>query len=504
MNLSKIITIYRLLIATVLVSSCKVTEEPAIRIMTGGIRHESNTFVSDLTQEGDFTQLRGNDVLEQTQWAEYFAESNIEIIPTLHAYARPYGVVSREAFEKFMNEIIEGAKNAGRIDGVFLDMHGALHADGYDDAQAYFVSALRQVVGDDVIISGSFDLHGNMSEDFVNQLDILTAYRTAPHIDGAETRIRAMELLIDAIRNDYRPVIVHIPVPLLIPGEKGITFTEPLKSIYERLPVIAEKEGLMDASIFIGCAWSDLDRTSITVQVVAKDSSYLKPAGNEAKELARALWDARGELDFEVPVAEIDDAIKMALDHYPETVYISDSGDNTTAGAAGDVPLVLEKLIEHGVSNAVVAGITDRDAVRACEAAGAGAEVQLTIGGKLDKVFGHPFTFEGVVRKVARTSYNDTAAIADAGGISVVLLSQRRSFTRVNDFEELGIDPLGYQIVVVKLGYLFPELREIAPHTIMALTPGTAYQVIENLPYRNIRRPIYPLDPEMTWEPQFD
>lgn len=504
MNSSKIIMIYWLLIVAMLVSSCKEPEEPAIRILTGGIRHESNTFVSVLTQEGDFTQLRGSDVLKQAQWAEHFAGTNIEIIPTLHAYARPYGVVSMEAFEKFMNEIIEGAENAGRIDGVFLDMHGALHAEGYDDAQAYFVSALRQVVGDDVLISGSFDLHGNMSKDFVSRLDILTAYRTAPHIDAVETRIRAMELLIDAIKNDYKPVIAHIPVPLLIPGEKGITFTEPLKSIYERLPGIAEKEGLMDASIFIGCAWSDLYRTSITVQVVAKDSSYLELAENEAESLAVTLWDARDELDFEVPVAEIDDAIKMALDHYPETVYISDSGDNTTAGAAGDVPLVLEKLIEKGVDDAIVAGITDRDAVRTCKAAGAGAVVQLTVGGKIDKVFGQPFSFEGTVKKVVRTSYNDTAAIVQAGGISVVLLSQRRSFTRINDFEELGIDPLGHQIVVVKLGYLFPELREIAPHAIMALTPGTAYQVIENLPYLNIRRPVYPLDPEMTWQPQFD
>ena len=501
MSLSKIININSLFAAVFFICGCSGPEKSEIRILTGGIRHESNTFVSQLTKIDDFTILRGEEVLEQMEWVEYFQESDVELIPTLHAYARPYGVVSRDAFEKFMEEIIEGVKSAGKIDGIYLDMHGALHVEGYDDAQDHLVKALRQVSSEDILISGSFDLHGNMSEDFVERLDILTAYRTAPHIDGTETRIRAVKLLIDAIKNDYQPVIAHISVPLLIPGEKGITFTEPLKSIYDKLPEISKIEGLMDASIFIGCAWSDLERTSITVQVVAEDLSYKQLALNHARDLGLALWEARDNLDFEVPVAEIDDAIRMAVEHHPETVFISDSGDNTTAGAAGDVPFVLERLVEHDVSNAIVAGITDRDAVRKCIAAGENSNVRLTVGGKLDKVFGQPYTFDATVQKIQKTSYNDTAAIVTLGGINAILLSQRRSFTRVSDFEELGIDPLGYQIVVVKLGYLFPELREIAPYNIMALTPGTAYQVIEKLPYRNIRRPIYPIDIEMTWEP---
>ncbi len=500
MKVLKILGVHLLLIFTFLGYSCSEPKEHTIRILTAGIRHESNTFVSDLTRIDNFYQIRGDEVFDEP-WAKHFSEQNIELIPTLHAYARPYAVVSKEAFDTFMEEIIEGVKNAGRIDGVYLDMHGALHVEGYNDAQAEFLRALRQLVGKDVIISGSFDLHGNMSKEFVQQLDILTAMRTAPHIDGPETRLRAMEHLVDAIRNNYKPVIAHIPVPIIIPGEKGITFIEPLKSFYESLPVISKKEGLMDASIFIGYAWADLERTTMTVQVVAKNESYYPQALDEAKKLALSIWEARDEIDYEVAVAEIDDAIKMALKISPETVYISDSGDNTTGGAAGDVPFVLERLVKHSVTNAVVAGITDRDAVRQCYDAGEGANVRLTVGGKLDPIFGKPYTFDAIIEKVQNTSYNDTAAIVNLNGIKVVLLSQRRSFTRVNDFEELGIDPLGHQIVVVKLGYLFPELREIAPHNIMALTPGTAFQKLELLPYKKIQRPMYPVDPDMYWEP---
>ncbi|MFW5835714.1 MAG: M81 family metallopeptidase, partial [bacterium] len=360
-------------IIALLIISCSDTENRPIRILTGGIRHESNTFSTDLTMEGDFTVLRGEEVLENSEWAEHFSGTQTRFIPTLHAYARPYGVVSREAFEKFMGEITEGVRQSGEIDGIYLDMHGALHAEGYEDAQEYLIKEIRKVAGENVLISGSFDLHGNMSAGFVNELDILTAFRTAPHVDGNETKIRAIQLLTGAIKNSMKPAIVHIPVPVLIPGEKGITFVEPLYSIYERLPEISEKEGILDASVFIGCAWSDLKRTSITVQVVAEDSSYMAMAENEARKLAADIWNIRSELEFEVPVAEIDDAIDVALDDPAQTVYISDSGDNTTAGAAGDIPLVLERLIAKGVKDAVVAGIVDRKAVLECIENGTGS-----------------------------------------------------------------------------------------------------------------------------------
>lgn len=491
------------------VAGCASETHEPVRILTGGIRHESNTFISIRTTEDDFTILRGETALEDALWAAYLRQENVEVVPTVHANASPYGVVEQETYDGFKQEILNGVREAGRIDGVYLDMHGAMHVEGYDDAQVDLVRSIRALVGPDVLIGGSFDLHGNMSSAFVSELDLLTAYRTAPHIDGEETRLRAVRKLLAALQQDWKPVIAHINVPILIPGEKGITSVEPLKSLYAQLPEIEEKEGLLDASIFVGMPWTDVPRAGMSVQVVAEDETYRGRAEAEVRQLAEALWRRRADLKFDVPTDDLDGAIQTALNAPESTVFITDSGDNTTAGAAGDITLVVERLLAHNVQDAVVAGIVDPEAVRACEHAGVGARVDLTVGGKLDTVFGTPLNISGTVRYVTssgesvapQNKLEQRPAVVDLGGLLLVLLNRRRSFTAPADFEQVNIDPLAHKIVVVKLGYLFQGLRDIAPRTIMALTPGFAYQVVENLPYEYVGRPIYPLDPEMSWTP---
>jgi microcystin degradation protein MlrC len=483
------------------------TQKSTIRILYGGVAHESNTFIPYRTEMADFIQIRGNESDYAAELRKSIQDSNVEIIFTLVANAGPYGVVSRDAYESFRDEILEGAKNAGPLDGVMLQMHGALHAEGYEDAQVDFIRSLRKIVGDEVIISGSFDLHGNISEDFVKELNILTAYRTAPHVDARETIQRGLGLLIRAIKEGQKPVIAHLNIPILIPGEKGITSVEPLRSLYNQLPEISDDEGLLDASIFVGMPWTDVYRAGMSVQVVAESAGYLPKAKEEAIRLARDIWDKRKELKFDVSTDDIEGAIQTALEAHESTVFITDSGDNTTAGAVGDGTLALQKLLEMGVDDAVFAGIYDQEAVKVCEDTGTGGIVHLSVGGKLDTVFSHPLEIIGMVKYITGEPNPEDPqrrpAVVQIGGTTLVLLNQRRSFISPQDFEEVGIDPLAHKIVVVKLGYLFQRLRDIAPRTIMALTPGFANQVIESLPYHHVRRPIYPLDPEMEWEPSF-
>jgi len=483
--------------------SCAEKDSGALRILTAGISHESNTFNPLLTTEKYFTIRRGAEVLKDQQWAAFLEESGAEIIPTLHADANPFGVVSRQTYDAFKKEIVEGIRDAGPLDGIYLDMHGALHVEGIKDAQVDFVRSIREIVGNDILISGSFDLHGNISEEFTRELNILTAYRTAPHVDAPETRLRAVTLLVNALENEQYPVITHIKVPILIPGEKGITSVDPLKSLYEKLDVISQKEGMLDASIFVGMPWTDVERAGMSLQMVAEDKKYLDVARKEAVQLAQELWDKRSELKFDVPTDSIEGAVKTALESPASTVFISDSGDNTTAGAAGDNTLVLEYLISAGVEDAVLAGIVDPEAKLACEQAGVGSEVSLTIGGKLDTQFGKPFDINGTVQFITMepdpATPNRRPVVVQLDGILLVLLNEVRSFTSPSDFEMVGIDPLEHKIVVVKLGYLFQGLRDIAPQAIMALTPGFANQVIENLPYQHVKRPVYPMDKDMVW-----
>jgi microcystin degradation protein MlrC len=503
MNLSIFKKWYHLLIVIVLFQACTHSEKPRLRVLIGGIQHESNTFCPILTSEEDFRVLRGEEIITGIDWLEEAGKLNIEIIPTIVAGASPSGMVKQEVYEKFRDEILEGARKAGPVDGVYLAMHGALHVEGYDDAQVDLITRLRDIVGD-AIISGSFDLHGNISNSFARKLDIMTAMRTAPHVDGPETMERAWKLLTDALQEGYRPAVAHMNIPILIPGEKGITAVEPLKSLYGQLETISQEEGLLDASIFCGMPWTDVPRAGMSVQVIARDSSFLDLARAELLRLASEIWSERTQLDFDVPAMDIDAAIETALSRTDSTVFITDSGDNTTAGAAGDVTYVLERLLSHGVPDAVFGGVVDPEAVLACENAGIGAEVELIIGGKIDTIFGKPLKIKGEIKFITPEEQRDTnkrAAVVKVDNVLVVLLAERRSFTAPSDFADVGIDPLAHKIVVTKLGYLFAGLREIATYTIMALTPGFAYQVIEDLEYNHVRRPIYPLDPDMMWEP---
>lgn len=503
MKLSLFKKLYYLLVVIVLFQGCTSSQKPQFRILVGGIQHESNTFCPIPTSEEDFRVIRGQEIINGRDWLKESGKLNIEIIPTLVASSSPSGVVKQEVYEKFRDEILEGARNAGPVDGVYLAMHGALHVKGYDDAQVDLVTQLRDIVGD-AVISSSFDLHGNISQSFARELDIMTAMRTAPHVDGPETMERAWRLLTDALQEGYRPVVTHMNIPILIPGEKGITAVEPLKSLYGHLETVSQKEGLLDASIFVGMPWTDVPRAGMSAQVIARDSSFLDRARDELLKLAGEIWSVREGLEFDVPAMDIDAAIDTALSRTDSTIFITDSGDNTTAGAAGDVTYALERLLSHSVPDAVFAGVVDPEAVFACENAGAGAEVELAIGGKIDTVFGKPLKIKGEVQFLTPEEERDTykrAAVVKVDNVLVVLLAGRRSFTSPSDFADVGIDPLAHKIVVTKLGYLFAGLREIAPYTIMALTPGFAYQVIEELEYNHVRRPVYPLDPEMTWEP---
>ena len=275
---------------------------------------------------------------------------------------------------------------------------------------------------------------------------------------------------------------------------------EPLLTFYAKLLEISKMEGLMDASIFVGMPWTDVERAGMSVQVVAKNEKHFPEALHQAEALANAIWEQRSRLDFDVAIASIDEAIDIAMEK-DSTVFITDSGDNVTAGAAGDGTLVLQRLLAHEVEDAVLAGIVDPEAVELCVAAGVGAELALSVGGKIDNVFCKPLPIKGKVLRIKTLDEDSTqtAAVLQVEGVTLVLLNWTTAFTDPAHFHRVEIDPLAHKIVVVKEGYLFPGLRAIAPHTIMALTPGFANQIMEDLEYNHVRRPIYPLDPEMSW-----
>jgi microcystin degradation protein MlrC len=201
-----------------------------------------------------------------------------------------------------------------------------------------------------------------------------------------------------------------------------------------------------------------------------------------------------------VETASVDEAIRRAMDAPECPVYLSDSGDNVTAGGAGDNPLFAERLLALGAQDAVVAGLADPQAVRQCAAAGVGAETNLSMGGKLDRAHGRPLSVRGRVQHLD-PSMPPTTATVRVEGVTIVLAADRRAFADRASIAAAGVDLGAAKIVVVKLGYLFPDLYDHAPRAIMALSPGATDLRLERLPYRRLTRPIFPLDDGLDWAP---
>ncbi len=472
------------------------------RIAFGGIHTESSTFNPVPTRTEDFRVLRG-DVLRQSEHYSfldaYSADYDAEFLPTLHAAALPGGPVSSEAYEAFKREFLGRLTELGPVDGLYLDMHGAMNVSGMDDAEGDWLTAVRAVVGPECLIVASYDLHGNMSKRIIDTLDGLSAFRTAPHIDVTETKQRACTLLVDALYGKYRPRLVWIPVPVVLPGEMTATNDEPARSLYASLPDIDALDGILDASLLVGYVWADEPRAGASVVLTGMDEDVLK---REAVNLAKRYWDARREFHFGVPAGSLEWCLAQvaALDSYP--VILSDSGDNPTGGGVGDTTFVLAALLRQNLEGAVIAGLADVPAVNACYAAGVGTKLELTLGATLDPETSQPVHVRAHVVYLEPTeTESERQAALQIGAVKVIVSASRRPHHYPADVERLGIKLSKTRLLVVKSGYLTAELTGAAAHTLLALTPGTVSQELNSLPYRR-QGPRFPLEPDLTWTPE--
>ncbi|MEZ4589809.1 MAG: M81 family metallopeptidase [Chloroflexota bacterium] len=481
-----------------------------MRLAIGGIAHESCTFSPLPMRLTEFTVLRGAALLARYPFLEgswpterdtssprlrASALKNVTAVPLLWAKGLPGGPVPAAVYHQLKTELLAGLETQGPWDGVYLDLHGALFVQGRQDAEADLIRAVRQVVGPDCPIAASYDLHGNLSAAVVDQLDLLTAYRTAPHTDELATRERAFRLLVQMIERGQRPFKIHLPLPLLLPGEQAMSTVEPGASLYQQVTHAAQTPGVWDASLLVGYAWADEPRVGSSVVVFGEDETAVT---HTAHELATAVWQARHDFRFGMPTGSIDDCISQALAAPEPTVFISDAGDNPTGGGVGDVTAVLARLLERRVPEALFASLVDKTAVAHCFAAGVGAEVSLLVGGQLDRVHGKALAVNGRVQRLH--DGDNRQVVLQIGGVTLILTSQRTAFTTLAQFTDLGLNPLDYKMVVVKLGYLFPELQTIAPLSLLAFSPGAINPDVCQLPYTQLKRPIFPLDPTTTWE----
>ncbi len=469
------------------------------RIAICGIHIESSTFTPYISVESDFDVLRGEDLLRRYDWINDDWSRQVEWLPILRAGALPGGVVERSAYDGWKQEIVESLRaltNQAPLDGLYFDIHGAMSVEGMDDAEGDLITVIRGVIGSEPMVSASMDLHGNVSQTLFNGCDMMTCYRLAPHEDAWETRERGARNLVDRLVAGLgKPTKALAHVPVLLPGEKTSTRTEPAKGLYGMIPEIEARPGIIDASVWVGFAWSDQPRCKGAIVVFGDDTGDV---ATQTARLARAFWNAHDKFEFVAPVDSIEGCLAYAIDA-PKPFFISDTGDNPGAGGADDVTVALAALLNWGpvkdsTLDVLYASILDPESASAAAMAGVGATVELSVGGKVDTRAPGPVQLKAEVLSVAEDPRGGTTVTLKSGGLTLIVTENRNQYANLEQYLAAGVDPRAADVVMVKIGYLEPDLYSIQADWKMALTPGGVDQDLVRLGHRHIDRPMFPFD----------
>ena len=487
-------------IALIFFVSCNEKKLP--RIAIAGLAIESSTFSPAFTYEEDFHAKVGEDIFSFYSFLTPNSKHKLRAnwFPTIRGHALPGGIVTREAYESLVNKTLDMLKENAPYDGLFFDIHGAMSVVGLDDPEGDFIIRIREVIGNQTLISTSMDSHGNVSKRLAENTDLITCYRMAPHEDAQESKERALNNLLTRIENGKgKPTYkAWIPVPILLPGEKTSTRIEPGKSLYAKVKPASLKEGIIDAAIWIGYAWADEPRNRGVVMVTGDDKDEVS---STAEFLAQSFWDVRSEFEFVAPVATLEESLDMAISSTEYPFIISDMGDNPTAGGAGDVTWTLNEILDRSEFKSddgptlIYASIPGPELVEKAIKVGVGGKVKGYIGAAIDDRYAPPINLSGRIESIEHgDEYAETEVVVKVGSVYVIVTKKRKPYHKEFDFTRLGLNPREVNILVVKIGYLVPELYDIRKGWIMALTPGGVDQDLERLAHKRIIRPMYPLD----------
>lgn len=468
-----------------------------MKVAVGGIHTECSTYSPLIQTADDFKIVRGEDLMREAGLESgRFAEITFQ--PLFHARSVPGGPVDAACYQSFKRDFLKQLEDSLPVDGVLLIMHGAMHVVGLDDAEGDWISAVRKIVGPNPPIAVSYDLHGNLTQKIIDQIDIFCAYRTAPHIDVQETHQRAANLLIDQLNGGPKRCVAWVPVPVLHPGERTSTEDEPMKSLYTGLPLFDASDGVEDSNLMVGYVWADTERATASAVVTGTDPAATKKA---AELIAAGYWNNRENCRFGVPTKSLEDCLADARDCKTHPFILADSGDNPTGGGVGDRTDVLHLWLEKGMEGGVFAGIADPEAVDTAWWSEIDTELDLMIGGAHGSSCPTVACQAKVQLKRGDPDTKSREVLLEVAKNLVILSEFRRPFHKLDDFKAFGIDPTSALYLIVKSGYLSPELAPIACPPRMALTNGAVNQDIRDLQNEQRQSPSFPFQQDFDWLP---
>ena len=422
-----------------------------------------------------------------------------ELIPLLWCSAQPCGLVSKNAFEHIMGMMIFALRQVMPVDAVFLDLHGAMVTEQFEDGDGEILRRIRKVAGDNVPIVAALDFHANVTEDMVKYSDMLVGYRTYPHTDMVETGKRAARLTHALF--DY-PAGLHSSfkqMPFLVPVTAQTTLIEPAKSLYGSLAGY-ENDELISASLFMGFPPGDTKDTGPSVVTYATTE---KQAKHIAEHISKAML-AR-EAEFSHNLWQPDGAVRYAMMHESDKpVIIADTQDNPGAGGSSDTVGMLEALIRHKAKNAVLAAICDPMVAALAHRKGEGKIISCEVGAKSEDVKENTVARDWKVEKLGDGDFIATGpmyggnrmqlgpmALLSFEGVSVIITSERQQAATQAMFTHLEIDPSRQKILVLKSSVHFrADFNDIASEILIAESPGINIEDPQKLDYKHLRNSV--------------
>jgi len=489
-----------------------------MRLLIAMMKHETNTFSPVPTPLARFGPLHAEVAIRAYRgtgtglgaYLDLAEREGAEIVLPIAAGASPSGPVEDAAYAQITDTICEAAA-AGGFDGIMLDLHGAMVTQSLHDGEGEFLKRLRAI--DPVTpIAVSLDMHANLYDAIIANATVVTGYRTYPHIDNYETAKLAGEILLRAMRGEVKPVMAWRNEPMLPHVMRQGTDDHPNKELQHRCAAMSA-EGALAASLFTGFPHADITNAGLSVVVVTDGDRKL--AEELRDELLGRAWVQREAFVYKIeplqqsiarakamPPGQPGEGPVVLLDHY----------DNCASGGTMDTTAVLAEILRQGLEDVAAFAIYDPEAVQQAIAAGIGAKVTLSIGGKIKMpaipAESPPLTVTGTVKTISRGRYKNrgpmgrgvamdmgAAVVLDTGAVEVVLISRHVEPSDLNCLSSLGIDPLQKRYVMLKSRIHWRAgLGPMAKAVVECAGVGVCTSDYGQLKFEKVRRPIYPLD----------
>ena len=423
-----------------------------------------------------------------------------ELIPTVFAEAHPSGPSPREVFDSILNEMLALMEAAGPADGVLLELHGAMVAEGISDGEGHILRAVRELVGNDIPIVAQLDIHSNVSPLMVEAADVLIGRETYPEVDMAERGRECAEVLVRILKEGLKPTMGLCQLPMIW-SMNQVTAHPPMKQAIERLHEIESRPGVICASIATSFPLADIPEMGASVYVVTDGDSVAAQA--HANELGAWIFERRA--DWQLPTPSTREALKKAdmIGTYP--VIFADRNDNPGGGSPGDSTGVLRTFVEAGLKDACVLYIVDPEAIALCSAAGVGSTLTLDVGAKSSSLQGRPVRMTAEVVALSEgefryggamysglTGHMGPSAYIRQGGVHVILVTAREQPFDTAFSHTLGLHPEQMRYIGVKSAAHFRAGFESWSKQIFVVSESSVHSP-EHVDYLHLGREVYPL-----------